>query len=221
MNKTEYEAGLIILNVIKSNNMGKHKLAQFLKGSKSKDVSNMANLQGYGGLMWHRISTIEKFIEQMIGKGFLQIKIVRDYAYSYPIIELTENGKKALENNADIELNIIKEVKPLKLGDSERTTLEMLKAEKNAVEIASARSLAISTVYTHFYRLIVFGQISCFDIVSRDAIEKIKEVYNKFAYSPTLKELKEALPPSISYGEIRCVIAEIRGEEKQDLNKGQ
>lgn len=218
MEKKDYSSGLVILNTVKNNNIGRHKLAQFLNGSKSKDVSNMIGIQGYGGLIWCHISIIEKFIDQLIGKGFLHIKIIRDYAYSYPVVELSEEGKKALEDGLPIELDIIHIINTIKIGDSERKTLELFKEGKNALEIASVRELALSTVYTHFYRLIVLGHLSSSDVVSPEHIEKIKEAYGKFSHSPSIKELKEVLP-EISYEEIRCTLAELREKKKEDLNK--
>ena len=81
----------IILNSAKNIKVGKHKLAEFLKGSKSKDIANLSNQQGYGGLLWYDIATIIGFIEQLEQMEFLRRLTFYDY---YSALELTEAGKK-------------------------------------------------------------------------------------------------------------------------------
>ena len=53
-----YQVTFVILRAAENIKVGKHKLAEFLKGSKSKDVAYLSNEQGYGGLLWFNINEI-------------------------------------------------------------------------------------------------------------------------------------------------------------------
>ncbi len=199
----------IILNAVKSLQSGVDKLALFLKGSKSKLVIPIESKQLFGGLMWHDIPTIKGFVRQLIEMELIRKKTMQGYIYAYPILELTEAGNKVLNEKIKIELQIIKEQKPITVGESEMKTFELFSEGKNIEEIAKERNLAVSTIYTHLSHLIANNFLSSADVVSEEKIKQIEEAYKKFKYEPKLKELKEKLPENISYEEIKCVVAEI------------
>ena len=167
----------IILNAVKNMQLGADKLALFLKGSKSKLVVPIESKQLFGGLMWQDIPTIKGFIKQLIGMELIRQKTVYGYIYSYPILELTEAGNKVLIDKIKIELQIIKEQKPITVGESEINTFELFGEGKKAEEIAKDRNLAVSTIYTHFYHLIANGYLSSYDAVDEEKIKIITEVY--------------------------------------------
>ena len=100
----------IILNAAKTIKVGKLKLAEFLKGSKSKDVAHFSSQQGYGGLLWHDIATIEGFIEQLEQMNLIRRKRIAIDDY-HSVLELTEAGEKVLKEKINIELQIIKKGK--------------------------------------------------------------------------------------------------------------
>ena len=208
-----FQVTWIILNAVNNVESGVDKLALFLKGSKSKLVVPIESKQLFGGLMWHDIPTIKSFIKQMIEMELIRRKNVHGYVYDYPILELTEAGKKVLNEKIKIELQIIKEQKPITIGESEEKTFELFSEGKNIEEIAKERSLAISTIYTHFFHLIFNGYLSSSDVVTEEKIKQIAEVYKQFKNEPKLKELKELLPEKISYEEIRCVLADVKNDK--------
>ena len=197
----------IILNAVNNMESGVDKLALFLKGSKSKLVVPIESKQLFGGLMWHDIPTIKGFIKQLLEMELIRRKTVHGYVYAYPILDLTEAGKKVLNEKIKIELQIIKEQKPITIGESEEKTFELFSEGNNIEEIAKERNLSVSTIYTHFYKLISNNFLSSSDAVPDEKIKQISEVYTQFKNEPKLKELKELLPEEISYEEIRCVIA--------------
>ena len=205
----------IILNAVKNMEVGVDKLALFLKGSKSKLVVPIESKQLFGGLMWHDIPTIKGFIKQLIGMELIRRKNVYGYVYAYPILELTEAGKKVLDEKIKIELQIIKEQKPITIGESEEKTFELFSEGNNIEEIAKERNLSVSTIYTHFYKLISNNFLSSSDVVPDEKIKQISEAYNQFKNEPRLKELKELLPEEISYEEIRCVVADMNKLNKK------
>ena len=112
-------------------------------------------------------------------------------------------------------MQILKEEKPVNVGETEKKTFELYSKDKSVEEIAIERNLAVSTIYTHMYHLISNGLISVHEVISEEKINQVIEVYNKFKNEPKLKEL---LPETISYEEIRCVIANIKKSQDNDKN---
>ena len=143
--------------------------------------------------MWHDIPTITGFIRQMIEIGLIKRKIMQGAIYSYPVLELADAGKKVLDEKIKIELQIIKEQKPVTVGESENATFELFSQGKSIEEIAKERNLAVSTIYTHLYKLILNNYLSSSDVVPNKVIEQIIETYNQFKIEPRLKQLKENL----------------------------
>ena len=207
-NQTDKQVAWIILRAVEKMNLGKGKLAAFLKGSKSKLVAPMANEQIYGGLLWHDIPTIAGFIEQLEDMEMIRKKIIEGFKYDYPILELTEAGKKALEDKIEIPLRIKKEAKPITVGESERETLRLFNEGKTIDEVAVIRGLVPSTIYTHLYKLIANDYLIASQVVSMDVIKSVLDSIKKFCKQPLLREMKELLPESISYEEIKCVLAD-------------
>jgi len=210
----------IILSAVKDIKAGKHKLAEFLKGSKAKDVSHLSGRQGYGGLLWHDIETIMGFVEQLEQMGFVKrIRTAIDEYYS--VLELTEAGEKALEEKIKIELQIIKKEKPINVGESEKTTLELFKEGKTIEEIAKIRNLAISTIYDHLYRLVANGYLSSAEFIPKNIIKKVIEAKIELKKDFKLKEIKEILPQEITYNEIKCVLADNSLEKMEETENGE
>ncbi|MBI2661455.1 helix-turn-helix domain-containing protein [Candidatus Woesearchaeota archaeon] len=203
----------IILNAAKFLSVGKHKLAEFLKGSKAKDIAHLSIHQGYGGLLWHDIATIIGFIEQLERMEFLRRTqpAIEDY---YSVLEVTEAGRKILDEKIKIGLQIIKNEKRIIVGDSEKITFGLFKAGKSIEEIAKERNLAVSTIYGHLHRLIANGYISSSEVVSQEVIRRVEEAAGKSTDINSLKEIKELLP-DVSYEEIRCALAD-RKNTKED-----
>ena len=195
----------VILKAAENINAGKYKLAEFLKGSKAKDVAHLSNEQGYGGLLWLNIGIIVAFIEQLEEMGFIKRTSIEDY---YSVLGMTEAGRKVLDEKIRIELQIIKKEKPLTVGDTERITLELFKKGKSVPEIAYERKLAFSTVFEHMRRLVSNVHISSSEFVEEGKINKILEARGKLKKHFMLREIKEILPDDITYDEIQCVLAD-------------
>ena len=200
-----YQITWIILKAAENINAGKHKLAEFLKGSKAKDVAYLSSEQGYGGLLWFNIDEIVAFIEQLEEMGIIKRTSLDDY---YSVLELTEAGRKVLDEKIEIQLQFIKKEKPLIVGDTEKVTLELFKKGKSVPEIAYERKLAFSTIFEHMRRLLANGYISSAEFVEQDKIDKILEARGKLKKDFMLREIKEILPDDITYDEIKCVLAD-------------
>ena len=221
VNETErlYQVTWIILNSVKTMKVGKFKLADFLKGSKSKDIASLSSQQGYGGLLWYDISTIVGFIGQLEEMELIKRKVIRDY---YSELELSHAGKKVLDEKIKIELQIIKKEKPLTVGGTEKTTFELFKQGKAIEDIAQERNLATTTIYDHLYRLVANDYLSSSEFVQESVVDQILEAKRKFPNSVKLKEIKEILTEEISYNQIKCVLADknlAKSSEIEDVNE--
>lgn len=205
---------LIILNAVNNLQLGKHKLACFLKGSKSKDITYISQEKIFGGLFWHDIPTIEGFIVQLEKMEFIKRITKQGYPYPFSVYVLTDAGKMAISDKINIPLQIIKEKKPITVGKSEKITLEFIQKGKTISQIAAERSLVESTIYMHLYKLIVNGYLHSEEIMAKETHEKIKKACSKFKKRPPLSEIKAMLPEEILYEEIRCVAADYYKDEK-------
>lgn len=215
MQEYTHQVVWIILNAVKNMELGVNKLALFLKGSKSKLVVPIESKQLFGGLMWYDIPTIVGFIKQLLEMELIRKKTIYGIFYSYPVLELTNAGRKVLDEKIKIDLQIIKEEKSIKVGESEKLTFELFNQGKSIEQIAKERNLAVSTIYDHLYRLIVNDYLSSSDVVPEKVINIVTETYKKFHVEPRLKELKEKLPEEIPYNEIKCVLADLKRKSNE------
>ena len=212
----------IILKLAEKYQLGKGTLALFLKGSRSKILKprEFDKKKGFGALFWHDLSDIKIFLNKLEASGLLKREIVHEkgYFYPYPILVLTELGKNILIKKEDAFPYLQKVSSPdkeyiPKLGDSERVTLSLLMKGKTVAEIAQQRILKESTIYTHFVHLISCGELRAKECISESVLTLISEARKGYKKRPRLKELKEKLPESISYEEIRCVVEDFEKNE--------
>ncbi len=221
--KEQNQIGHIILRAALDLQVGKIKLALFLHGSHSQEVKNseLDKKEGYGALFWFGIETIKGFIDQLEEMEFLKTHVVRTGYYSYPILMLSEAGKKILEEDIEIPLQIRTLIKPVRIGLSEQDTLALFKKGIPPPEIARQRSLALSTIFNHFYRLIAIGEISARQCISDLVIKQVLKAKKKALDRSSLKEIKLMLPEEITYEEIRAILADKRLQKPEGENYGQ
>lgn len=200
----------IILNCAKDNQWGKHKLAAFLKGSREKEIFIHCNLPFYGGLFWLSIGAIEGFIGQLEQMELLKRIKLPGSIYSFYIA--TEAGEKVIQEKMPIPLQAVAKEKKLSVGETEKKTLELFNQGKGINDITIERSLTVSTIYSHFEKLIANKLIHASQIIPEEKRKLIAEKYNVIS-SKKLKEIKEGMPESISYDEIKCIIAQLKTEQ--------
>ncbi|MBI4980719.1 helix-turn-helix domain-containing protein [Candidatus Woesearchaeota archaeon] len=214
INPTPEHLSTIILNAVKEHHrqLGVGSLALVLKGSKSKLLQNRRLYESkfFGALFYYPTNIIENFVKQLLGKGMIKTVMVTGNPYPLPMLELSPEGSTALESKADINLEVRREAKPVKLNESIRETFRIFSEIKDIPKTAAERNLAESTIWTHLVSLVKLELLLPGDVVSEDKIKLVLEKRNALNTS-RLKELKEALPGDISYEEIRCVLA---GEEE-------
>lgn len=93
-----------------------------------------------------------------------------------------------------------------KKGDTHAESLKLYKEGKSIAAIAKERNLAVSTIEGHLCKYIRSGDIGIHELVSREKFVLIETALKEFD-GKAAAPIKQKLPPEISFGEIRMVIA--------------
>ena len=127
------------------------------------------------------------------------LDIVIEYCQSHDL----ESNIAAKEENPKRER---KEKSPEEKTPSNITSFNLFKEGKTIEEIAKERNLSVGTIEGHLVAFVTSKEIDINKMVSKEKQAQIKEAIKIHGTSGT-KNLKDVLPETISYGEIRMVIA--------------
>ena len=94
-----------------------------------------------------------------------------------------------------------------KMADTVEETLHHLQNGKNIQQIAEERKLATSTVESHLAKAIKRNMIQIEEIIPIEKVQKLAEYFPEDLDEVRLAYIKELVPPEISYGELRMVLA--------------
>ncbi len=94
------------------------------------------------------------------------------------------------------------------------TTAAMFAEGLSIKEVAVKRGLTVNTVYHHAAQLVGIGQLTLRQLVSETIEIQIRTAITQAGATDKLAPIKQLLPLSIDYGEIRCVVAAIEVERK-------
>lgn len=192
--------------------MGVDALALILKGSRSKKLvmRRLHESRFFGSLFYYTTDVIRNFVKQCLQFGFLKTVDVSVGSYPTPVLVLTETGKKLLETDEVIPLAVIKDEreKELKLTPAVRETCRLIKEFGSIEEVAKHEGIAVGTIYDYLSKGIEFGAIEVSNAVSKEVQQQIRAAVKSSVES--VRDIKERLPESIGYGEIRCVLADLR-----------
>lgn len=207
------EVALIILKTLKEKEgvMGVGKLALLLKGSASKRIKE-DKAEFRSALFWQPVDVIENFIKQLIEKGFLEVRTIGVYPDLRPVLYASDKGKIAVENKAEILLEILRKEKEVKLNEPMQMTLDAVSKGKPIADIANERGLAVSTVWKHLTDLCALGIIKPEAVISPELKEKILEAAKGRS---KVGEVKTLLP-DVRYEEIRLVMVERKENETKE-----
>lgn len=149
-----------------------------------------------------KINGVGEVKAEKYGSKFMDVirKYINDNNISVEVLD-SQNGN---ENN---DLNEIKEAKAKSNKEDTRTvTYQLYKEGKKIDEIAKKRGLATTTVESHLTDCVKLGwEIDCRDFVSEENERLIIEAFKKVG-GDKLKPIKEALPPEITYTEIKFAL---------------
>ena len=96
--------------------------------------------------------------------------------------------------------------------DTVLVTYELYRQGLSIADIARERGLALSTIYTHFVRLIPQYHLELEDIIPKDRVADILQTVNATG-EVSLKAIREHLAPDYNYGEIRLVMELQKGNK--------
>ena len=215
-------AALIVLDSIKKlgRQLGKAKLAQFLRGSDNDFIASMKDRPYYAKFQDLRLKDIESLIEQLLDSGHIQ-----QTGGLRPVLALSNLGETALRHKAAIRVTMrfrsatapeaptarARAVQAAReAGGTLTLTLELQKRGLTPAQIAAERGLAEGTIYTHLASLIAEGKVDIAAVVSHTVQAQVEEAIRNEGSSQYLSPLKARLPNAISYGEIRCVVEAVR-----------
>lgn len=91
--------------------------------------------------------------------------------------------------------------------DTVEVTRRLYESGMSPEKIAQHRNLTPSTIYNHIGQLISRGLIDIDEIVPKDHQALIRNTAAKFTAAYTLKELRDLLPPDITYAEIKITLS--------------
>ena len=141
--------------------------------------------------------------------GFGKAKVDK---YGDDIIDAVESycSSNNIETNMAAKLgNLKKERKPktteLKV-DTKKVTYDLYKQGKSTDEIAKERNFTVATIEGHLAYYIGLGDLDINDLITKEKQQKIKDavaIHGALSH----KTLIDNLPKSISYGEIKMVLA--------------
>lgn len=93
--------------------------------------------------------------------------------------------------------------------DTKNETLKLLKQGKTIAEIAVARRLSVSTIVSHLEHHVRNGKIRAEDLMTWDKVRMIASYILEHGREGGLTSIKEALNESVTYDEIKLVVAQL------------
>ncbi|MBS1249205.1 MAG: ATP-dependent DNA helicase RecQ [Chloroflexi bacterium] len=222
----EARVPLVILDAVRRLGweVGQGKLAKMLAGSEAKSMRNAGYTKNiyYGRLEDFRQKELKNLIRQLIQRGYFKV-----IGGEYPSLHLTPRGKDAIAAKATIPLDFPNAQKirhrraKRKAGGTVGYTAQLFDRGLNPQEIAAHRGLTVNTIYKHAAELIEEGKVALDQVVTGEVVAQIHAVLESMGEITYLRPIKDRLPESISFGEIRCVLAIWDGGETDDPHPGE
>ncbi len=142
------------------------------------------------------------------GEQFLAV--IRHYAATHDLetnMPLKKEKKKTKEKKEP-------KTKTEKEPSSREKTFNLFKEGLNVYEIATVRSMAESTIEAHLLPFIANGEINISRLMTAEKKYLIERTLNDLNNAAGLGAIKAALPPDVTYSEIRFVLALRRGTDE-------
>lgn len=97
-------------------------------------------------------------------------------------------------------------------GQTQRLSLEMFRQGKTIEEIASVRSLTVSTIGGHLARFVASGELEIRKLIAEEKLELIRS-YFRDAETASLSEALAALGNTVSYWEMKMVLGYMQNSQ--------
>ena len=139
---------------------------------------------------------------QRFGKEFLSC--VTDYTRRKKLTSRIDLKQPKRERKA---------TRPIKSADGSykntyQVTLDMHRQGSSISEIAEQRQMSPQTIATHLAQFVEKGDLDVHDFVSREKIDRLKNLIDKYGYMAS-KTIKENAGDDITYSDIRFVVSSI------------
>ncbi|MGI9065098.1 MAG: RecQ family ATP-dependent DNA helicase [Pyrinomonadaceae bacterium] len=196
---------------------GKTVLAGTLRGSAAKNVmqAHLNELSTYGLLKEMRQDDILLYIDALCAAACLQVS-----PGEYPTVSITELGNRVMREQERIELAIpegghaIRSDEEVAPPATAFQTLALHRQGLSVAEIAQKRGLVANTIEDHLVECLRAGlAVDVSRLVSAEDRKQIQEAIEQHG-TEKLKPIRESLPESITYNQIRFVVAERLGSNK-------
>ena len=167
-----------------------------------------------------KISTDNKLIKKQFEERFstykselsLKARLLKhecDNNVKFTVADLlSAKAKILLGITDDTDPKTIKKVKAPKMPKAPKIptheiSFNMFIGGMTIEQIAAERGLAASTIFTHLINYVESGQIGIDSLISNEHSDEIRSYFAGNSIPASLKDIKEALSPSITYEEIR------------------
>jgi superfamily II DNA helicase RecQ/adenine/guanine phosphoribosyltransferase-like PRPP-binding protein len=215
---------LIILDALRRLDwgIGRDKLADLLHGSRSRDITKVGYDQKsyYGRLSVFHKSEIEDMIDQLLQSGHL-----KKLGGIRPVLRLTPKGESSLKAKERIPLKLPRSASPAIIarkkavkdaGGTVELTGQLFRQGLSPEQIAKQRGLHERTIYGHLAYLIRVNELSLDKVVPESIAVQIWVAIKKIGSGKSLSAIKARLPATISYDQIKCVVAKW---DKENANR--
>lgn len=190
---------------------GKSVLASTLRGSAAKNVmqAHLNELSTYGLLSEMRQEDILVYIESLCDAGCLQVS-----KGEYPTVSLSELGGRVMRLQEQVQLAIPDGPVPRRDLEEDgppptaRQSFALHSQGMSVAEIAAHRGLVPNTIEGHLVDCLLAGfEVDISKFVSVEQREMIEQAIDDHG-TEKLKPLRESLPETITYNQIRFVVAQ-------------
>lgn len=159
----------------------------------------------------------EQVVERFEG-WLAYVKNADTYKYRRHLVRLFNSWfplEPSLEvTNVKKHGNFVKKIESEFVEFSPQKTLQLFRKGLSIEKIAEKRGIKESTVWEHLAKLVEFNQFPLWRILSREKVSRI--LPHIHSENDLLKEIKARINDgAISYDEIKCVLASIRGNNKK------
>jgi PIF1-like helicase/Helix-turn-helix domain/UvrD-like helicase C-terminal domain len=145
----------------------------------------------------NQVDELENFLWKKIND--IQRATFGDFTFDVAKIERDNREVPVLKN---------KKVKPEK-GSSKLETLGFYKQGMKIPEIAAQRDMAVTTIETHLAEFISSGEVTIFDFLTKQELDKIQHAAAKIG-DERLTPLITELGPAFSYGKLRMALSYLK-----------
>ncbi len=164
----------------------------------------MYDLAGYMPVTLRELRGIKGMGKKKIAKyGPEIIGIIRNYLQ---VSHLDTMDEELPETDAGFDEDIAARKPKKEKGQTQRLSFEMFKQGKTIAEIATERSLSVTTIESHLARYVAAGHLQIEQFVTDEKLRIISAFFLETG-SKSLTEAREVLGEEYSYGELRMVLS--------------